>query len=294
MGICYGKDGPQDNVRNPSRDVIDPQQFDVKPPEASAPPAPDDGAIFPGDEDMAINEAKMDSAEPTPYVETVQPEMEPDDESPSVLPAEELHSNTQEASQKIIDDSPAHTDEKKKMLAGEQVSAQAFYQGPVFSSSSNSLRCCEGGGLSDDGFEISNRNSYQSAAAFTVEKVVSFTVEVTETREYQTEGMILGFTKIDLEEAIAKVSKDDCEAHDLAETWCVTERSIKMPTQLKLIDWQTRAATKGDFVTLSNSNGDFRIDLNGKNVYDLPNVLPREPMTAVIQPRGVHARVRVC
>lgn len=293
--MCVGKAGPKDNTANSVKD-IDAELANAKVPEASAPPAPADSTVLPNDGGMAIVAAKMSSVEPPPTVsaqlETVQPEMEPEEESPSGLQGEEQQPDKQEVSQNA-EDSTARADEQKPS-AEEQVLEQAFYQGPVFTSSSNSLRCCEGGGLSDDGFEVSNKNSYQSAAAFSVEKVVSFTVEVTETREYQTEGMILGFTKTGLDHAIAKVSKDDCEAHDLTDTWCITEKSIKMPTQLKLINWHTREAIKGDKVTLSNSNGDFRIDLNGENVYNLPNVLPREPLTAVIQPRGVHARVRVC
>lgn len=298
--VIVEKPGPSDIVG-----------FD-KLPEASAPPGPElvddagkmssieppparaETTVLEHDGAEALVAAKMRSIEPMTaspaQAETVQPEMEPEEESPSTFKVEE---KVQEASQSNAKDSEQIAAKKEEDRGSDPTSGQAFYQGLIFSPKSNSLRCCEGGSLSPDGFEISSKNSYQSAAAFSTSKVGSFTVEVVETQEYCSEGMILGFTKVDVDTAISKVSRDDCEAHDLGDTWCVTEKSVKLPTQLILIDWHTREAKKGDKVTIYNANGDFRIDLNGTNVYCLPNVLPREPMTAVIQPRGVHFRVRV-
>jgi len=262
-------------------------------PEASAPPAPSSeplGLSGKMDEEIsAAVAAKMSSMEESPMaqVEIVQPEMEPDEESPDKSGREEP--NAQDTRQEEEDSGPSQEKENK----GSDPSTQAFYQGTPFSQESNSLRCCEGGSLSKGGFEIQKMNSYQSAAAFSTSKVASFTVEVTEKKEYFSESMILGFTLVPIDTAINKVSADDCEADDLTDTWCVTEKSVKMPTQLKLIDWNTREVKEGDKVTICNANGDFRIDLNGTNVVCIPDVLPREPLTAMIQPRGVHSKLLV-
>eukprot|EP00397_Hematodinium_sp_SG-2012_P050891 GEMP01059358.1.p2 GENE.GEMP01059358.1~~GEMP01059358.1.p2 ORF type:complete len:109 (+),score=14.39 GEMP01059358.1:48-374(+) len=87
------------------------------------------------------------------------------------------------------------------------------------------LRCTKGATLSADGLEVSNTTTFSPAIAVSVEPQVSFTVAITECERGHNNGMLLGFTDMDLDVALQKIEEEDCDAFQLSETWCLNEEN---------------------------------------------------------------------
>jgi len=289
-------------------------------PPATAPPLhiglanPGDGTVA-SPSDVVVNENGDDIAkviaieEPAPVDLTqdeekeFQPEGEPDAEDPPEAEQSAKQQNPPRSpkvpeSPKVKPDELSHVSQEASQA--QEVSnaptadgAQALYTGPKLTLQEGCLKVCSGGTLGKDGLTVINETSYQSAAAFTTEKIMSFSLQVKETRQFQAESMILGFTEVPIDEAIEKVSHDDCEAHDLPNSWMLTEKSVKMPTQLKLVDYDSKTPKKGDIVTVKNISGNFVVYLNGSQVLEIKDCLPNQPLTGCIQPRGIHSTVCV-